>query len=193
MKSEYVYVLKKISNDLKAKKNGFQYPKRGFVEAPDWKATGKRGNGLHGLLWGSGSFDIESYGDNFMVLKVNKKEGFVNLGDKVKFRRGEVVLVTKKSDEAITYIKKYAPKNVEMNYDYSTDRIVSQGYNSTVNQGDNSTANQGDGSTAKQGDGSTANQGDGSTANQGYFSTAKQGNSKTTNQGSGSNANQGNH
>ena len=35
--------------------DGFEWPREGFVSAPDWKATDACGNGLHGLPWGEGN------------------------------------------------------------------------------------------------------------------------------------------
>jgi hypothetical protein len=191
MKKEIVYVLKKVKDDMTSNDGSFKYPKRGWVEAKDWNENNTCGNGRHGLEWGSGGFDIEEYGDLFVVIKVDKADGYVGLVDKVKFRGGFVVLVSKSSKEAIDYIKKFAPKGVKFNYDNSSDDVVSQGYWSTANQRYQSTANQRYQSTANQGDQSTANQGDQSTANQGYQSTANQGDQSTANQGYQSTANQG--
>lgn len=45
------YVLRTCSADMTSH-GDFRWPKRGRVEAPDWKPTAECGNGLHGLLWG---------------------------------------------------------------------------------------------------------------------------------------------
>jgi len=194
MKDEIVYVLKKV-NDIKGKlysyNNTFRYPRKGWVVAHDWENNTECGHGLHGQEWSTGDFYIENYGDTFIVLKVNKKDGYVNLGDKIKFRKGYVVKVTKDSKEVIDYIKSKAPKGLRFNYDNSSESVVNQGYWSTSNQGSSSTSNQGYRSTSNQGSSSTSNQGSMSTSNQGNSSTSNQGNSSTSNQGYSSTSNQG--
>ena len=186
MKDEIVYVLKKV-NDIKGKlysyNNTFRYPRKGWVVAHDWENNTECGHGLHGQEWSTGDFYIENYGDTFIVLKVNKKDGYVNLGDKIKFRKGYVVKVTKDSKEVIDYIKSKAPKGLRFNYDNSSESVVNQGYWSTSNQGSSSTSNQGYRSTSNQGSSSTSNQGSMSTSNQGNSSTSNQEDSSTSNQG----------
>ncbi|MFX1499379.1 MAG: hypothetical protein ACFFDH_00280 [Promethearchaeota archaeon] len=189
-KKDIVYVLKKVKKDMSSNDGGFKYPKRGWVEARDWKCSSKCGNGLHGLEWGCGEFDINGYGDLFLVLRVDKKDGYVDLGDKVKFKRGYVVLVTKSSKKAIEYIEKKAPEGLLFNYSYSDQVVSNQGYRSTSNQGNWSTSNQGNWSTSNQGYRSTSNQGDESTSNQGNRSTSNQGYRSTSNQRNESTSNQ---
>ena len=196
LKPSEVLILKKVKHDkdglyTEYREKRFNYPKKGMVEATDWIKISECGNGLHGLEWGSGTFDIEDYGDIFLVIRVDKKDGYVGLEDKVKFRKGNVILATTKVSEAIGLIKKHCPKDTVVNYDNSNDVMTNQGYRSTANQGYRSTANQGYCSianqeylsTANQMDRSTANQGNVSTANQGYWSTANQGYRSTANQG----------
>lgn len=164
-----VYVLKKVFSDKEGlytefRDNGFSYPKRGWVEAEDWDPRKKCGGGLHGLEWGVGNFDIEEYGDTFVVIKVRTSEGYVDLEDKVKFRRGYVVLVTKSAGKATRYLLSKKNRIDKMNYSASSEDVTNQGYHSTSNQGVGSTSSQGYGSTSNQGFSSTSNQGSGSVA-----------------------------
>ena len=43
-------------------RGGFQWPKSGLVNAPDWKPTKECGSGLHGLLWGLGDGTLLDFG-----------------------------------------------------------------------------------------------------------------------------------
>lgn len=189
---DHVLVLRKTEEDGKANQ-GFVYPNKGWVEAPDWDGGKKEcGGGLHGLAWAEGEFEIDDYGDFFQVILVNKKDGFVDLKDKCKYRRGEVVLTSRDSRQAIEFIKKYDAdtSHRRMNYDYTTNSVADQGYGSVVNQGNRSIANQGNRSIANQGYESIANQGYDSAADQGYRSVANQGCWSIANQGDESIANQ---
>ena len=152
----YVYVTKSVNKDLTAH-GGFQYPKSGIVEAPDWKATETCGKGLHGFLWGEGKGDLADYDADhvWLLIKVNMNDGFVDLKDKVKFRRGEVVAVG--DCKTVTEkLKECLPK----------DRLYK------VNGG---TASAGDYGTATAGDYGTASAGDYGTATAGYGGTASAG------------------
>ena len=197
--NDHVLVLRKTNEDGKANKD-FAYPNKGLVEAPDWDGQDQFGGGLHGLAWAEGEFEIDDYGDFFQVILVNKKDGFVDLKDKCKYRRGEIVLTSRESSKAIDFIKKYVTSpSRKMNYDYTNDSVANQGYRSTADQGNdsvadqgyNSVANQGHNSVADQGHDSVANQGYNSVANQGYDSVANQGNDSVASQGSDSVADQG--
>src|SRR4051812_17335622 len=93
-----VLVLRTCSADLKAQAsqaNGFQYPESGPVEAPDWAPTKACGAGLHGLLWGIGDLGLLSadHDAKYMLLSVDPADGLIELDNKVKFRRGNVVFV----------------------------------------------------------------------------------------------------
>ena len=138
-------------------KNDFKYPKKGLVECSDWKDTKECGNGLHGWTKGFESFYNEGYEGNIIILLVNKKDGYVELYDKVKFKKGRVLLNTSNIQEAHSFIKQYY-LNVILHW--STNN---QGYNSTNKQGYNSTNKQGNYSTNTQGYNSTNKQGSDST------------------------------
>lgn len=89
---KYVYVLR--TNDSEGKGyGGFQWPKKGKVEAPDWNPEPICGGGLHGLLNGEGGANLLNWGADaqWQVVKVLATD-IVHIGtDKVKFPRGVVV------------------------------------------------------------------------------------------------------
>ncbi len=163
---------------------GFIYPQKGIVEAKDWINNKECGNGLHGWSLNNTSYFDENLKGNFIVLKVNKNDGYVELGDKVKLKKGEVILNTDNYQEAHDLMRSVYPDII---MHWST---ANQGRNCTANQGNNSTANQWRNCTANQGNNSTANQKNNSTANQGADCTANQKNNSTANQWRNCTANQ---
>ena len=183
-----VLVLRKCQADYTSH-NGFKYPEVGSVEAPDWEATPACGGGLHGLLWGVGSFDIRAYGALYQLILVNKESGLIDLEGKVKFRKGYVLISTDNQLRISELLLRYAPSELHGRINFT---IITQGDDSTATQGDRSTATQGDRSTVMQGDDSEATQGHGSTAMQGNWSKVTQGNGSTATQGNGGTATQGN-
>lgn len=76
-------------------RNGFQWPSAvgATVTAPDWKANGQCGNGLHGWLFGAGDTDCVDYwrepGAKWLVLEV-ESSSIVMLGGKSKFPRAVI-------------------------------------------------------------------------------------------------------
>ncbi len=162
LKKTELLILRKVKSDM-ISNYGFRYPKRGWVEAPDWSEKPKCGAGLHGLEWGAGDFNIEHYGPMFQVIKVDTKDGYFRLGGKVKFRKGYVLFTTESQERAISYLKKYAPKNVVMNYDITTEKYAVSGYRSTQTAGYRSTQTAGYRSTQTAGDNSIQTAGNRST------------------------------
>ena len=104
-----VLVLRTCSKDMTSQ-NGFKWPKKGKVEAPDWDG-GKMvcGGGLHGLEMGeqSGRYLDWSPDAVWLVVKVTVADGYATGGgdlmDKCKFRRGVVVYCGEK-DGAVAYL-----------------------------------------------------------------------------------------
>ncbi len=93
VKDGHVLVLR-TNDENNCSQGGFQYPKSGWIEAPDWKPTNECGNGLHGALKGCGGgglfkWEIDAL---WMVLEV-EESGIIDLGSKVKFKGGTVVYV----------------------------------------------------------------------------------------------------
>jgi hypothetical protein len=73
---------------------GFQWPRSGPVECPDWDPKPACGNGIHGLAWGNGDWSNTSRDADAVWMVVGVKTAdLVWIGkDKVKFARGTVVL-----------------------------------------------------------------------------------------------------
>ena len=155
---------------------GFEWPTEGHVEAPDWDPDPGRecGGGLHGLLWGCGNAGLLSAfpGARWLVVAVDPADVADPARNKVRFRRGEVVLVGTR-DEAVGMIADAAPGlpvvyAVRTGGDESTvtggyGATVTGGYGATVTGGYGARVTGGDRSTVTGGDWSTVTGGDGST------------------------------
>ena len=112
---KHVYVLR-VNDANNQSRNGFQYPRRGKVSAPDWNPSPRCGGGLYG--WESGEGDpfvttIYPVGV-WLVLKVeDSPENLVRLDGKVKFREGTVVFAgSRNAATAFIYDKTRAPGGV---------------------------------------------------------------------------------
>ena len=180
LKENEVLVLKRCIQDSKSS-NDFIYPKNGMVEAPDWKATDACGHGLHGWTYGFDSYFDGKLNGNFIVILVNKNDGYIELVDKVKFRKGRVLLNTPDAQEAHSFMSHYYPKmalhwatqtakysSIQKTGNYSTQTA---GYQSTQTAGYCSTQTAGSESTQKAGYSSTQTAGHWSTQKAGYSST----------------------
>jgi hypothetical protein len=184
LKENEVLVLKRCMTGNMSYGN-FVYPDSGEVEAVDWIENNECGNGLHGWTLGADDYFDGTFFGNFVVILVNKDDGYVHLKNKVKFRKGTVLLNTPNMEEAHSLMLSVYPT---MRLHWS---VATQGVGSTATQGDSSTATQGSGSVATQGDESSATQGSGSVATQGDWSVATQGDGSTATQGGWSTAMQG--
>lgn len=85
----YTLVLKLVREDMTTY-GGFRWPESGPVEAPDYSPTTECGYGLHGWARGSGDYIHDTNSGKWLVVRVPTNE-IIDLGDKCKFRRGEVV------------------------------------------------------------------------------------------------------
>src|SRR4030042_6775330 len=180
-----VLILRKCTENRTSHGGDVTFPEKGLVEAPDWNGTAECGGGLHGLLWGHGSFALEGYGTIFQVIEADS-ENVIEFDGKCKFKRGEVLL-TGSQQEAVTLLKSHPnyPKDNVLNYDIQIDvkfavggdkSTLKGGYRSTLKGGYRSTLTGGDWSTLKGGDESTLTGGDWSTLKGGNGSTLKGGN-----------------
>ena len=90
VKRKKQYVLRTCKVDGTSR-NGFKWPKRGKVVAPDWDPSPQCGGGLHGALWGLGEgrmFDWSSDA-RWQVVRIDGE--MVDWGGMVKFKKGYVV------------------------------------------------------------------------------------------------------
>ena len=85
-----VYALRTSAKDGSSY-NGFKWPTKGRVEAPDWDPAPHCGNGLHGLLWGQGDGSLLNWDPDAKWIVVKIEGDHVDLGGKVKFRACEIV------------------------------------------------------------------------------------------------------
>jgi hypothetical protein len=159
---KYVYVLR--TNDSEGKGyGGFQWPKKGKVEAPDWNPEPICGGGLHGLLNGEGNADLLNWGADaqWQVVKVLATD-IVHIGTgKVKFPRGVVVYTGDRSG-ATSFL------HAKIGNGFSIHGVA-------TTAGDYGTATAGDEGTATAGDYGTATAGYRGTATAGDYGTATAG------------------
>ena len=144
-----VLVLKTVNMDMTAH-GGFKWPESGVVEAPDWKDEAECGNGLHGLPWAEGNWALleEDAPKKWLVVSVNKKDGYLEFGGKCKFRRGTVIYCGEKAaavakvmcaPEAFSRIQNLADKKSKSSGNSS--RAASSGNSSSAaSSGDSSSA-----------------------------------------------------
>jgi hypothetical protein len=102
--AERVLILRTCDADLKSY-GGFQWPKSGRVEAPDWKPTQVCGNGLHGFLKGEGDRSLASFDpDAVWIAAWVEASLLINLDGKVKFPWAEVAVAGTR-EEAIQFLR----------------------------------------------------------------------------------------
>ena len=83
------YILRTCTADMTSR-DGFKWPKRGVVEAPDWEPTAECGQGLHGFLMGEGDGSLADF-DPLAKWLVAEVDEYIDLGGKVKFPRARVI------------------------------------------------------------------------------------------------------
>ena len=167
---KYVLVLRACKFNMNSY-NGFVWPKKGRVEAPDWNPEPVCGGGLHGLLWGEGDASLIE-GCIWQVVRVLTAD-IVDLGGKVKFPAG-VVIYTGTREGATQLIYNRAPNGTVVHYLSITggDRAtLTGGYMATLTGGDGATLTGGYGATLTGGNDATLTGGDGATLTGGYMAT----------------------
>jgi len=166
-RTKSLLILKVVPPSMETQ-NGFVWPTKGDVECPDWKANKKCGNGLHGWMWtpscniANSNGHHEKEGAKWLVVRVQSSD-LVDLGDKVKFRRGTVIFCGSFEDA----IKKIQIDPTKAGF----NGTATAGTRGTATAGDGGTATAGDGGTATAGTRGTATAGDGGTATAGYGGT----------------------
>ena len=148
----------------------FQWPESGPVQCPDWIANQECGNGLHGLLWGEGSFGLLNTQDDavFQVVSV-AADSVIDLDGKVKFPEG-IVIYSGDRFAAGALVSQHAPRGTKVHFSTAT-----AGDRGTATAGDEGTATAGDRGTATAGYRGTATAGDRGTATAGDEGTATAG------------------
>ena len=165
---------------------GFVWPKSGIASAPDWDGKPKCGGGLHGLPRGCGSGSYLSWDDNVtaQIVRVDTSNNYIDLGDKCKFERGEVVYFGNLHDAIEIMVAYYPDLPIIGKTATAGDRgTATAGYRGTATAGDSGTATAGDRGTATAGYSGTATAGDSGTATAGDRGTATAGNYGTATAG----------
>ena len=168
--------------------NGFQWPEKGPVEAPDWQPTYECGNGLHGLLEGVGSTQYLNLDPTakWQVVEVEEADlltGQGDLTDKCKFRKGNVVYTGNRTD-AIDYLANHGCPTEKMVFAVLSDThdnsiVIGMGDYSTLTGGNGSKLTGGNGSELIGGNCSKLTGGDYSTLTGGCGSELTGGNYST--------------
>ena len=164
------YILRTCTADMTSR-DGFKWPKRGVVAAPDWEPIAECGHGLHGFLMGEGNGSLASFDPSAKWL-VAEVDEYIDLGGKVKFPRARVIYAGDRKTATDKIVALGATGAV-------IGRMVVSDQKISVLGGDGSTLTGGDGSTLTGGDGSTLTGGDGSTLTGGYCSTLTGGHCST--------------
>lgn len=77
-----------------------------------------------GLLWGSGNINLDKNGNIWQVIKVNKEDGFIDLGHCIKFKVGKILCSSLSQVEVINILMKYVPEELKNKVNH---RIEHQG------------------------------------------------------------------
>ena len=180
-KRQTVLVLRTCSQDMTSR-NNFRWPKRGRVEATDWRDDYRCGGGLHGLLWGVGDGEYLDWSADakWLVVAVDQRDlrtGQGELTDKCKFCCGTVVYCGDRIG-ATSYLLRHGAAGMAV-----VGCISAAGDFGTATAGDRGTATAGHGGTATAGHWGTATAGDGGTATAGHWGTATAGHCGTATAG----------
>ncbi len=178
-----VLVLRTCKPDMSSpssRANGFKWPKRGRVKAPDWDPSPECGHGLHGLLWGEGHCRAMYTKPDAVWLVVATEGPVVDLGQKCKFPEGRVVHWGDKRS-ATQFLYRYAPHKAiyGLTLTAGDDVTLTAGAYSTLTAGRYSTLTAGRYSTLTAGHRSTLTTGHRSTLTAGADSTLTSGHRST--------------
>ena len=176
-KTDRVLILKTVGADMRAH-GGFEWPTSGPVECPTWDPTPDCGGGLHGLLWGCGSglIDPDDPTRKWVVFAADPAD-VVEVGAKVKARRGDVVFVGIR-DEAIAYLDANGAADKPVAYATHTsgaEGTSTSGYRGTSTSGAEGTSTSGAEGTSTSGDWGTSTSGDRGTSTSGDWGTSTSG------------------
>jgi len=153
--TDYVHVLRTCAANMTSH-GGFRWPEAGPVEAPDWSDDGECGGGLHGLLRGEGDGGLLNWNSVARWLVVRVRAADVrDLGDKVKFPRGEVVHVGDRHSAAALIASLHPEARAIVGY------TATAGFGGTATSGDYGRSTAGYRGTSTSGEGGTAASGDG--------------------------------
>jgi hypothetical protein len=180
--TDYVHVLRTCAANMTSH-GGFRWPEAGPVEAPDWSDDGECGGGLHGLLRGEGDGGLLNWNSVARWLVVRVRAADVrDLGDKVKFPRGEVVHVGDRHSAAALIASLHPEARAIVGY------TATAGFGGTATSGDYGTSTSGDYGRSTSGYYGTSTAGDYGTSTSGYGGTSTSGDRGTSTSGEGGTA-----
>jgi hypothetical protein len=177
------HIILRTCNADMTSRNGFKWPRSGYVAAPDWNPEPKCGGGLHGFLRGEGDGGLADWSSDAVWL-VAEIETYVDLVDKVKFPAAHVIFAGSRLEAAAIVKARYPDAAViGANVAVEDRRVAVVGDYGTATAGDRGTATAGDHGTATAGNWGTATAGDRGTATAGYGGTATAGDDGTATAG----------
>ena len=191
--SDTVLVLRTCQKDMSSWKGTFTWPASGHVECPDWDPEPICGNGLHGLLWGTGDGALLDWSSDakWLVVEVLASD-IVKIGEKVKFPKGNVIFCGSQLEATkMIYAEGTgAPAGfaamgiVGLHLDVGHHETAIVGYKGVATAGSQGSATAGDSGTATAGAEGTATAGDCGTATAGAEGRATAGDYGTATAGS---------
>jgi hypothetical protein len=155
MCEEKVLVLTKCEADG-SHGNNFKFPKSGFIKCPDKNSEEKFGNEVYGLLWGEGVFDINSYGNYYVIIECDHQGVEFLWNTQCKIKYGEVIHFGDR-ENAIKLIKDRKPYGKVWYDNFYSDTnyvIYGAGRHSKLTAGEYCLLSAGDYSTLTAGDNS---------------------------------------
>ena len=138
VKEGHVLIMKTVNEDMSSHHDSsFIYPKSGYVEAVDFVANDKCGNGIHGFLRGEGYGSLARFNKSKWIILSVIEADVIMLDGKVKFRNGEVVYTG--SQQEVTSLMKSIYPNAKV-----IGGTATTGYKGTATAGYKGTATAGD-------------------------------------------------
>ena len=171
----------------------FVWPAAGPVEAPDWDPDPERdcGGGLHGLLWGCGNAWMlsSSSTSRWLVVAVDPADiANPDAPGKVRFRAGEVVLVTTRA-EAVAHLE--ANGAALLPTVYGTSISGNRGTSTSGDHGTSISGNRGTSTSGARGTSTSGNDGTSTSGARGTSTSGDHGTSTSGNDGTSTSGNRG--
>ncbi len=180
-KSSISYVLRSCKSDFTSR-NGFKWPALGKVECPDFDTAEECGPGLYGFLNGCGEGSLASWEpDAQWLLVAVPSDTVIDLGDKVKFPRGEVISSSQNRSAVIAELERLNPEVKHMPVIGASRESMLNGAH--VSTGDRGSSTSGDGGTSISGHCGTSTSGYKGTSTSGCGGTSTSGSEGTSKSG----------
>jgi hypothetical protein len=143
------YIIRTCNSDFTSH-NGFRWPALGEVVCPDFDAAKECGAGLFGFLNGCGKGWLAAWsGKPQWLLVAVPSDTIIDLGDKVKFPRGEVIFSSQ--DRLAVIAELEARKSLSLNLPVVGAKRISLKLGAILTTGDYGLTTTGDYGTSKSG------------------------------------------